>query len=173
MKMLASLMVLVCLNINTVGNKTIGSSDAEGRCVGMNRKEVIECNIRETLYELKLDSFVVDLLIAQSKHESGNYTNTLTQYNNLFGRWYSKNDTLALGPGAPAEGHSRFARYPSVRAATLSQIDYLRRRGYSFKWKTAYEYAVELKRKGYYAAPVSVYYRALMRHYKETKNESI
>jgi hypothetical protein len=166
MKSLTSLMVLVCLNTTIIGNQLIMMPAVEG-CVGLNRKEVIECNVRKVLTEQNLDPFVVELLVAQSKHESGNYTNTLTQYNNLFGRHHHKSDTYSLGAGAPAEGHSRFARYPSIEAATLSQLDYLRRKGYSFKWHSAREFALELKQKHYYEAPVSVYVRALNRFLAE------
>jgi hypothetical protein len=162
MKSLTSLMVLVCLNTATIGNELTYIIDS-GRCVGTNRKEVIECNVRRVLYGQNLDPFVVELLVAQSKHESGNYTNSLTKYNNLFGRHHHKTDKYSLGAGAPAEGHSRFARYPSVEAATLSQLEYLRRKGYSFKWTSAKEFALELKAKKYYEASVSVYTHALER----------
>lgn len=155
-------MVMVCINATIVGNEFVGLSYTES-CVGMNPKEVIECHVRKVLAEQNLEPFVIELLVAQSKHESGNYTNTLTKYNNLFGRHHHKSDIYSLGPGAPAEGHSRFARYPSIEAATRSQLEYLRRKGYSFKWSTAKDFALELKQKKYYEAPVSVYTRALTR----------
>jgi hypothetical protein len=122
-----------------------------------------ESEIRDVLESEGLEPFVVDLLIAQSKHESGNYKNSLTKYNNVFARHYHKNDTFATSAGAEAEGHSRFAKYPTLRNATLSQISYLKRKNYSFNWKTTSQYAVELKEKRYYEAPVEEYTAALNR----------
>jgi uncharacterized FlgJ-related protein len=127
-----------------------------------------ETIIRNVLKREKVSPFVIELLVAQSKHESGNYTSKLTLHNNLFGRHYSKIDTFAISDGATAEGHSRFAIYPSVEYATLSQLAYLKRKGYSFKWNTAREYAVELKRKRYYEADISVYANSLNRLIKQS-----
>jgi len=120
-----------------------------------------EREIRETLEMNHVDQYVIELLIAQSKHESGNYKNNLTKYHNVFARHYHKSDTMAVSAGARAEGHSNFAIYPSVKNATISQINYLKRKGYSFKWKNPNQYALELKSKGYYEAPVEQYSAAL------------
>lgn len=120
-----------------------------------------ESEIRDVLKTEGLDPLVVDLLVAQSKHESGNYKNGLTKYNNVFARHYHKNDTFATSAGAKAEGHSRFAKYPTLRSATLSQISYLKRKNYSFKWKSPSQFAKELKSKGYYEATVEDYTAAL------------
>jgi hypothetical protein len=122
--------------------------------------------IRNTLRAEKIDPYVIDLLVAQSKHESGNYRNSLTPYNNVFARHYSKRDTFAISAGAPGEGHTRFAKYPSVESATLSQLDYLRRKKYTFNWKSPYQYALELKKKHYYEATVKDYTNALVRFMK-------
>jgi len=123
-----------------------------------------EREIRETLELNHVDQYVIELLIAQSKHESGNYKNNLTKYHNVFARHYHKSDTMAVSAGARAEGHSNFAIYPSVKNATISQINYLKRKGYSFSWKNPHQYALELKSKGYYEAPVEEYSAALNRY---------
>lgn len=123
-----------------------------------------ESRIRKVLRDEGINEYVTELLVAQSKHESGNYRNTLTPYNNIFARHYSKRDTFAISAGAKAEGHSRFAKYPSVEYATLSQLDYLRRKKYTFKWKSPYQFALELKQKNYYEAPVMEYTNALIRY---------
>lgn len=123
-----------------------------------------EQEIRDVLESEGLEPYTVDLLIAQSKHESGNYKNSLTKYNNVFARHYHKNDTFATSAGAEAEGHSRFAKYPTLRHATLSQLSYLRRKHYSFSWRSPYQYAVELKSKSYYEATVEDYTTALIKH---------
>jgi hypothetical protein len=135
-------------------------------CTGLPPKEAIECNVRMTLREQGIDSIVTELLVAQSKHESGNYTNNLTNFNNLFGRWHSKKDPYSQGPGAYGEGHYNFAKYKSIEDCVLSQLEYLRRKGYSFCWSNSHEYSVELKQKGYYAAPTSVYEKSLNKFLK-------
>lgn len=124
----------------------------------------IEQRVRNVLKNEGMKPFVIELLVAQSKHESGNYKNGLTPYNNIFARHYFKADTFAISAGAPGEGHRRFAKYPSIEYATLSQIWYFRRKGYSFDWDSTYEFAAECKRKGYYEAPLKVYVSALNRY---------
>lgn len=127
----------------------------------------IEERITIVLLDAGLDSMTAKLIVAQSKHESGNYKNSLTRkHNNVFARWWSKYDKYSMGSGAKAEGHTRFARYQSIELATLSQIDYFKRKGYSMKWKSADAFAKELKAKGYYADSTSNYSRALRRHLK-------
>jgi hypothetical protein len=128
-----------------------------------------EGRIRAVLQSEETDPYVIELLVAQSKLESGNYKNTLTPYNNVFARHYSKRDTFAISAGAKAEGHSRFAKYPSVEYATLSQLDYFRRLHYSFKWKSPYQFALELKRKHYYEADIMAYTKGLIKHMRESK----
>lgn len=122
-----------------------------------------EAEIRDVLEKENVDPYVAELLIAQSKHESGNYKNSLTKYHNVFARHYHKNDSFAISAGATAEGHSRFAIYPSLKNATLSQLSYLKRKKYSFRWNSPKQFAVELKSKGYYEATVEEYTDALNR----------
>lgn len=124
----------------------------------------IETEIREVLAEQGVKPFTIELIVAQSKHESGNYKNGLTEYNNIFARHYFKADTFATSAGAPGEGHTRFAKYPSVKSATLSQLWYFKRKRYSMDWSSTYQFAAECKRKGYYEAPLSVYVNALNKY---------
>lgn len=126
-----------------------------------------ESEIRDALSLYDLDPYAVELIVAQSKHESGNYKNNLTKYHNVFGRHYHKTDTLAVSSGARAEGHSNFAVYPSLKYATISQINYLKRKKYSFEWKSTKQFALELKSKGYYEATVENYVAALNSHMKK------
>lgn len=165
MKTIVSLLTILILSTGS-----IGMSENE-LCSSFYEEEKIdyEGRIRRTLESQEIDPYVIELLVAQSKHESGNYRNTLTPYNNVFARHYSKRDTFAISAGAPAEGHSRFAKYPSVEYATLSQIVYLRRLKYSFKWESPYQFALELKKKHYYEADIMVYTKALIRYMNKQK----
>ena len=155
--------ILTILMLSTV---SIGMSGNELYSSFYEERVDYEGRIRRTLQSQEIDPYVIELLVAQSKHESGNYKNTLTPYNNVFARHYSKRDTFAISAGAPGEGHRRFAKYPSVEYATLSQLDYLKRLKYSFNWKSPYQYALELKKKHYYEADVMVYTNALIRFMK-------
>lgn len=134
------------------------------------RELTIEERITIVLQDAGLDSMSIELIVAQSKHESGNYKNSLTRrHNNVFARWWSKYDKYSVGSGAKAEGHSKFARYQSVELATLSQVAYFKRKGYSMKWSTPEAFAKELKAKGYYEDSTSNYSRALRRHLNAKK----
>lgn len=155
--------ILTILMLSTV---SIGMSGNELYSSFYEERVDYEGRIRRTLQSQEIDPYVIELLVAQSKHESGNYKNTLTPYNNVFARHYSKRDTFAISAGAPGEGHRRFAKYPSVEYATLSQLDYLKRKKYSFNWKSPYQYALELKKKHYYEADIMVYTNALIRFMK-------
>lgn len=125
----------------------------------------VDDSIRLVLSNKNLSKESIELIVAQSKHESGNYTNNLTRkHNNIFARHYHKSDTFALGAGGEAEGHSRFARYKSIEYATLSQYYYFKRKNYSFAWRTPREFAIELKKKRYYEDSVSNYINALTKH---------
>lgn len=157
--------IVSILAILTLIPMSVGMSDNE-LCVSFYEKEEIdyEGRIRRTLESKEIDPYVIDLLVAQSKHESGNYRNSLTPYNNVFARHYSKMDTFAISAGAPGEGHRRFAKYPSVEWATLSQLDYFRRKRYTFKWRSPYQFALELKQKRYYEATLTAYTNALVKY---------
>jgi len=163
MKTIVSILTILTLSIGSVGmsdNELCSSSPAE-------EKIDYESRIRIVLENEGIDPYVTELIVAQSKFESGNYRNTLTPYNNVFARHYSKKDTFAISAGAPAEGHSRFAKYPSVESATLSQLWYFRKKKYSFKWKSPYQFALELKQKHYYEADLMLYTKGLIRHMKQ------
>lgn len=164
MKLTITLLVSFAIVFTKIGSASVNETTLP------KTSEVVldyEAEIRDVLESEGLEPFVVDLLVAQSKHESGNYRNSLTKYNNVFARHYSKRDTFATSAGAKAEGHSRFAKYPSLRNATLSQISYLKRKHYSFKWKSAYQFALELKSKNYYEAPIESYTKALNKYLRK------
>lgn len=162
--------IVSILTILVLSTMSIGMSGNELYTLIPSEEPVdYENRIRKVLREEGVNDYVTELLVAQSKHESGNYRNTLTPYNNVFARHYSKRDTFAISAGAKAEGHSRFAKYPNVEYATLSQLDYLKRKKYSFNWKSPYQFALELKQKNYYEAPVMEYTNALIRYMNMNK----
>ena len=153
--------MLTITNIGMSGNELCSSLTYEEK-----EKIDYEGRIRSVLKSEEIEPYVIELLVAQSKHESGNYQNSLTPYNNVFARHYHKSDTFAISAGAPGEGHTRFAKYPNVEYATLSQLWYFKRKKYTFKWKSPYQFALELKQKRYYEAPLTTYTNALIRYMK-------
>lgn len=134
----------------------------------------IDDSIRVTLREYHLNDTTIELIVAQAKHESGNYKNKLTkEHNNIFSRLHHKSDTLSLGPYGYAEGRKGYASYRSIRDATISQVSYFKRLKYSMNWTSSYAFAAELKKKRYYYDPkltkkedIRKYARALRKHFK-------
>ena len=130
----------------------------------------------EILYRLVtngVDSLHAKFIVCQGIFESGWYKNNLSKrHNNIFARHHSKYDRQSLGAGGTAEGHSKFARYPSIPAAVESQVEYFQRKKYSFSWTSIEQFAKELKQKGYYEAPESHYARGLRKIYNELYGEN-
>jgi len=161
MKIFIITLIMLASVYSTVGSSTYTpdwkNSDSWKEYVSSDKETII----RRVLIEENVIPFIIELIVAQSKLESGSYTNGLTIHNNLFGRHYSKKDTFAISSGATAEGHNKFAIYPSVENATLSQLAYFKRKGYSFNWKTAKDFATELKANGYYEASEPSYTKGL------------
>jgi hypothetical protein len=167
MKTIVSILTILTLSVGSVG---MSGNELCSPLTEEKEKIDYEGRIRKVLESEEIDPYTIELIVAQSKFESGNYRNTLTPYNNVFARHYSKKDTFAISAGAKAEGHSRFAKYPSVESATLSQLWYFRKKGYSFKWKSPYQFALELKQKHYYEADLMVYTKGLIRNMNGIKN---
>jgi hypothetical protein len=163
MKLFVTILVSLLIACNQIGNTNVNRYH-DSSSIMINYEQ----EIRDVLEEEGLEPYVIELLVAQSKHESGNYRNSLTKYNNVFARHYHKTDTFATSAGAQAEGHSKFAKYPTIKSATLSQVYYLRRKKYSFEWKSTYQFAIELKSKHYYEAPIEEYVSSLNRYIKRS-----
>ncbi len=124
--------------------------------------------IFNALVENGIDTLVSQLIVCQAYHESGNFKNSLSKHHwNVFSRLHADRDSLSLGPFGKAEGRSDFASYSSLDSAVVSQISYLKRKGYSMKWKNTYQFSVELKKKNYYKDTVHRYDRSLKRIYRQ------
>jgi flagellum-specific peptidoglycan hydrolase FlgJ len=117
-----------------------------------------------------ISDFVSELIIAQAKHESGNFKNSLTRnYNNIFSRLHSKYDSMSIGNYGYAEKRTGYAVYKSIDSATISQLQYFKRKKYSMKWSTVEEFAIELKQKRYYTDDINNYIRAMKKHMNSRK----
>lgn len=116
---------------------------------------------------LKLSGFPVTLsqiILAQAKHETGNFTSPVYQdCNNAFG--YS----AYQGHGA-CQGHSFYRHYPSLIESTHELVGWIERRQWEGNFpldlneiKTAAQYAELLKENGYYEDSLANYKNGLER----------
>lgn len=107
------------------------------------------------------------LVVAQSKHESGNYTSNLFRsYNNAFGYSYS-GSRYQSAAGTKADNGLPIAAYNNVEDSTKEIVDYIYRRRNSGQFPaldtitTPEQYAALLKQVGYYGDTQSNYTRGL------------
>lgn len=89
------------------------------------------------------------IILAQSKHESGHYTNSISKKNNVFSLYKGKNSIYPLPDKARAEGCTCFATYQSIQDATLDYLQ-LRNRIRVPKELSVGEYVAFIKRKNYF-----------------------
>lgn len=111
------------------------------------------------------------LIVAQSKHETGNYTsNAFHKDNNLFGYKYV-GQKLAT-PGIKSSESDRYAHYTSIENSVTELVNWIGRRINEGKFpsmckiKTQEHYASLLKSAGYFGAPQIEYVNGLNRWYK-------
>lgn len=120
--------------------------------------------IFDTAISRGLNDTTAKLLVAQSAHETGNWTsNAFKQHNNGFGYMYLKGSKWQTGSkGLIADNKAPVADYKSLVESTNEIIDWLKRREGEGKFKiaeltTPEKYAKALKDSGYYGAAYSTY----------------
>lgn len=112
------------------------------------------------------------LLVAQAKHETGNYTHRFfTEGNNAFGYSYV-GSRYQSGPGPVADNGKPIGYYSSIQDSVKELVDYIYRRSKEGKFPadltmitTPADYAALLKSVGYYGATLQVYTAALTRFF--------
>lgn len=109
---------------------------------------------------------LADLMVAQSKLETGNYSSRFfTVGNNAFGYSYQAGDKWQLDKGGPlADNGIPIAQYASVKDSVHELTAWIKRRQGEGKFPadlstitTADQYATLLKNAGYYGASLSSY----------------
>lgn len=101
------------------------------------------------------------ILLAQAKHESGNFRNPLTKnWNNVFAMLHSSKDPYSKGNWAKAEGRSGYAVYNSIEESVYARIWYSRKWNYPDDASTG-EYVRHIKSKGYFTGDQQKYIDAL------------
>lgn len=107
------------------------------------------------------------IILAQAKHESGGFTNSLTvKHNNLFGMMHPRGrPTLSLHGKAWAEGRPGYASYETLEASVADYILYSRYVKVQAKADPR-SYIYQLKRLGYFGDHTENYLRSVRRWMK-------
>jgi hypothetical protein len=114
-------------------------------------------------------------IVAQAKHESGNYTsNFFKKYNNAFGYSYVKDSKWQLPEGGTiADNGAKIAAYKYIEDSIHELTDWIkRRRKEGNGWPdllsivSPQQYAALLKQFGYFQGALSVYSARLLQWYK-------
>ena len=119
--------------------------------------------IADTLQMQGIPQNAIPLIVAQSKHESANYTsNVFKANNNAFGMKQPKvRPTTSIGGGTAApssEGTTPYARYKDVADSAKDLVLWLQYNRVDLSGvTTAQQYATILKDKGYYGNTMSEY----------------
>lgn len=115
------------------------------------------------------------LLVAQAKHETGNFTHRFfTKGKNAFGYSYVSGAKWQLpDPGGIADNGAGIAQYASIQNSVHEITDWIKRRQKEGRFPadlreitTPDQYAALLKKLNYYGAPESLYRDALRRWYE-------
>ena len=120
--------------------------------------------IYDTAISRGFNDTTAKLLVAQSAHETGNWTsNAFRKHNNGFGYMYLKGSKWQTGSrGLIADNKLPVADYKSLADSTNEVVDWLKRRQNEGKFKieelnTPEKYAKALKDNKYYGAAYSIY----------------
>lgn len=108
------------------------------------------------------------IIEAQARHESGNYTSPLyRRNNNMFGMRHARGSRAATQLGYEVET-DKYRVYRSSRESIRDMIDWLQNQNFPVfpdTVKGALDYAAELRRRGFYTAPLGEYEKNLIFYY--------
>ncbi len=116
------------------------------------------------------------LLVAQARHETGNFTSThFIKSNNAFGYSYNANSVWQTGQkGGIADNAQAVGVYKTIEDSTREVVDWIFRRVKEGKFPqdlnsiaTPEQYATYLKNAGYYGDTVENYTRGLIRYFAD------
>ena len=118
-------------------------------------------------------STLADLMVAQSKHESGDYSSHIfISDNNAFGYSYVAGSPWQIGPGIVADNGQPVGKYATIEDSTSEIVDWIYRRVHEGKFPanlndidTPERYAQLLKAAGYYGDTIENYLEGLKRWY--------
>lgn len=130
----------------------------------------IDQRIRATAKSEGMPANMQALIVAQAKHETGNFTsNAYRNNNNLFGYKYVKNGYLQIAAGITSSEGNAYAAYASIEDSVRVVCFWIRKRQSEGKFPadlsglTAASYAQYLKSAGYYGDTVANYTKGLQK----------
>jgi hypothetical protein len=128
--------------------------------------------VRGTPYNAGVTPTLAALMVAQARHETGNFTSRFfRENNNAFGYAYYAGSYYQTGAGAVADNGQPIASYPDIEASTSEVVDWIYRRYRQGKFPdpatitTPEAYATALKNAGYYGDALSNYMAGLKRFF--------
>jgi hypothetical protein len=114
------------------------------------------------------------LIVAQARHETGDYTSNAYKYNNAFGYSYVQGAVWQSGPAPVFEKGRQLAAYSSLENSTSEIVDWIYRRVMEGEFPvnldsitTPEQYAQYLKNGGYYEAAVDSYANGIKRFFSK------
>jgi hypothetical protein len=124
---------------------------------------------------------LADLLVAQSKHETGDYTSSFFLLdNNAFGYSYVAGAYWQIGRGGIADNGAPIAKYATIEDSTGEMVDWIYRRVNEGKFPanladitTPERYGQLLKDAGYYQDKSTTYIDGLRRWFQASPEEGI
>jgi hypothetical protein len=129
----------------------------------MSNEEIIFNTVKERGYSDTL----ANLLIAQAKHETGNFkSNAFIKFNNAFGYKRYAGSKWQIGSGNISTEGNAYAAYDQLSDSVNEVLDWLKRRQNEGKLvisqlTTPEAYALALKNSGYFGASVNEYIQGL------------
>jgi hypothetical protein len=117
---------------------------------------------------------LANLLVAQAKHETGDFSsNAFKQYNNAFGYAYYGGSNYQTGQGLIADNGQPVAAYRSVEDSVNEMVDWIYRRSRDGKFpadlstiSTPGQYVTYLKGAGYFGDSLQNYLSGLISWFK-------
>lgn len=128
-------------------------------------KELAEYLI-QYLSDAGYDPALAKMIVAQSRHETGNYTSKLfLDWNNPWGMMHPLKRTTASAGANP----SGFATYENLDDAARDYVYYLQALGYNQSYPDVRAFVSELKKKGYFEDNLTTYMSSVNSIYKSLK----
>lgn len=114
-------------------------------------------------FNLSQSKLLASLMVAQAKHETGNFTSSVFKNNNnAFGYKYYKGSLYQIGKGKTSPELDSYGNFNTPEDSAKEVADWLGRRKADFeKISTPAEYGHLLKKYKYYGADENLYITAL------------
>lgn len=137
----------------------------------MNKYEQIIINVAHELGLDKLNPLIPGFMVAQSAHESADWTSPVfLSCNNGFGYKYV-GQKLAISACTNAPEGGAYAKYASFEDSVKDVAGWIMRRKDKFaNVQTIDDYSLALQQNGYYGDTLAKYTAALRRHYAQIKD---